>query len=395
MANETPTHINHPLGGQPVFAALRDVLADLYPTEQDANVIVHDAGMVTRKIIFHARAQTNWHNILTEAFKQNCFDALLKIALHDYPNNRALRLAYDDYRRLLAQRSVRGGVITDPVRETTKESRSSNLGCSEHPIVIILGVIGSAITIFVFIIGIPSLSFFFTSWSSETPIPAPASADISTATRILTADTSTPEPPTSIPSSTSVPPSPTPVALTPTQTPSLPAIMPTPCALAVDSSIQQYWSADIGCPIKASHITWASFTPFERGFMMWRDDTRQIYGFFNGDGWEEREDKFVEGMPNRPTPNYGDAPPNLLFPIRGTGLVWETNKTFFQNLGWVRIKQKGFCAKVQNFVEGFILQVSEVGSCFDTKGQNQYSQATEPDFEFRYVIAYHSRKWLP
>lgn len=118
----------------------------------------------------------------------------------------------------------------------------------------------------------------------------------------------------------------------------------------------------MGCAIEPAHITWASFTPFQKGFMMWRDDTRKIYGFFDRIGWNEDEDRFREGMPDRPTPNRGDPPPGLFAPIRGTGLVWETNDKFFNNLGWARVQQKGFCAKVQNFTGGFIVRDSGNGS---------------------------------
>ena len=172
--------------------------------------------------------------------------------------------------------------------------------------------------------------------------------------------------------------------------------VPTPCAIAVDANIQSYWREDLGCPIESMHVTWASFTPYERGFVIWRSDDRLIYGFFNGVRWAKDQDRFVEGMPDRPTPNRGEPPPGLLAPRRGTGLVWETNDVFYRNLGWVRIEQKGFCAEVQTFVNGFILQASSVGSCVDSKaGESRSSRANEPDFEFNYVIAYNSGKWLP
>jgi hypothetical protein len=50
----------------PIFAALREALAELYPKEQDAVVVVMDDGLDARQIAFSRRAQTNWHNILTE-----------------------------------------------------------------------------------------------------------------------------------------------------------------------------------------------------------------------------------------------------------------------------------------------------------------------------------------
>ena len=47
---------SHPINNQTVFAALRDALAELYPAEQDAHVIVDDVGLVATQIAFNSRA---------------------------------------------------------------------------------------------------------------------------------------------------------------------------------------------------------------------------------------------------------------------------------------------------------------------------------------------------
>ena len=92
--------------------------------------------------------------------------------------------------------------------------------------------------------------------------------------------------------------------------------------------------------------------------------------------------------------NRGDPPPGLIHPIRGTGLAWAMNEAFYQNLGWAKTQQRGFCARVQNFVGGFIVQESGLGSCFDGKSnQEQTSRATEAEFDFRFLKAYHSNQW--
>lgn len=93
-----------------VFAALRDALAGLYPAEQDARVVVDDAGVNAMSIAFSTRSQTNWHNILMEALRQNRLEALLYIAHRDYVHNQALITAYAAYRRLVAT----GGQIETP-----------------------------------------------------------------------------------------------------------------------------------------------------------------------------------------------------------------------------------------------------------------------------------------
>jgi hypothetical protein len=173
-----------------------------------------------------------------------------------------------------------------------------------------IGLISSLITIFVFITGIAWLGdlFKFPASKQSTPIPSSETIQILLTHHQTRGPTKTelvhvvPAPtvtPTALVMSTLVPPTPTEAAFV--------------CA-GIDSDIARYWSVDLGCPAESAYITWASFTPFQRGFMMWRSDTRQIYGFFDGAGWDEEEDRFVEGMPDRPTPNRGDPPLGLRFP---------------------------------------------------------------------------------
>ena len=94
-----------PNNGPAIFAALRDVLAELYAEESTARVVVDDAGLDAKQIPFSARAQTNWHNILAEAIRQAHLDPLLKIALANYATNPTLLAAYDQYRLLIEQGS--------------------------------------------------------------------------------------------------------------------------------------------------------------------------------------------------------------------------------------------------------------------------------------------------
>jgi hypothetical protein len=66
-----------PGNDQIIFAALRDVLAELYAEESTARVVVGDAGLDAKQIAFSSRAQTNWHNILAVAIRQARLDPLL------------------------------------------------------------------------------------------------------------------------------------------------------------------------------------------------------------------------------------------------------------------------------------------------------------------------------
>jgi len=111
MANATPpSQPNQPSGGHTIFATLRDLLASLYPAADDARVAADDAGLDTSQIAFSNRAQTNWHNILAEAIRQERLDTLLQVVCADYRNNSALQAACEQYREFLEQ----GGHLEPP-----------------------------------------------------------------------------------------------------------------------------------------------------------------------------------------------------------------------------------------------------------------------------------------
>ena len=52
-----------------ILAALRDALAELYPTEARARRVAFDAGLNLDQIAFNESAKTFWHAILQEAKK--------------------------------------------------------------------------------------------------------------------------------------------------------------------------------------------------------------------------------------------------------------------------------------------------------------------------------------
>lgn len=172
---------------------------------------------------------------------------------------------------------------------------------------------------------------------------------------------------------------------------------PPQCSITVDPDLAAYARPTLGCPTSGAKIVWSSYTPFERGFMMWRSDTGRIYGFFNGTGWTDVEDKFRDGMPEYVEPGRGDPPPGLTEPKRGTGLVWATNDQFFQGLGWATSEQRGFCAEIQEFSNGFIARKTNIGQCNDLiRNEPRTSRAGESGFTFDYVAAALSnRAWYP
>lgn len=79
------------------FFALRDVLADLYPYEEEGRRVAEDAGLRISQITFSAQAVLNWTAILTYALNQEWLDDVVAIGLKEYPNNSRLAAAWSAY----------------------------------------------------------------------------------------------------------------------------------------------------------------------------------------------------------------------------------------------------------------------------------------------------------
>lgn len=160
------------------------------------------------------------------------------------------------------------------------------------------------------------------------------------------------------------------------------------CALLVAPEFTDTWhQAEMGCPLSAGQVVWASWTPFEHGHMMWRRDTNTIYVFYNSGQWQATPDVWdeVSEPPSRGTPPAGRHAPK-----RGTGWVWGNDEAVFQGLGWATAEQKGFCAEVQAFEHGFILQSSQVEFCHEEKLYNFAREATFGVLSFK---AYNTGYW--
>jgi hypothetical protein len=76
---------------KPALTELRKVLAELYPTIQDAQRVVMEAGLDPMYITFSDKAINNWSNILEEAQKRDRVRTIVELAYSEYPENEALR----------------------------------------------------------------------------------------------------------------------------------------------------------------------------------------------------------------------------------------------------------------------------------------------------------------
>jgi hypothetical protein len=145
------------------------------------------------------------------------------------------------------------------------------------------------------------------------------------------------------------------IAAAPTVTPSA-TLMPTSqviCTQAVNSRLALvYKQNDLGCAKTEGAVVWAAWQPFERGYMLWRQDENQSYAIFDGGAWAA----IAERWSGQAIAGRGTPPPELWAPEREFGYAWGMNDDLFNRLGWAKTKEKGFCAFIQLFEHGFILQ---------------------------------------
>lgn len=108
----------------PQVTKLRDILATLYPTIQDSQRVIQEAGYALQNFAFSNKALENWHNLLNEALKDDhMVDDLLAVAIRHYGRNRELMAAYTAY----SQRHE-----ADSTQTTSGEQQAST-SRTQHP----------------------------------------------------------------------------------------------------------------------------------------------------------------------------------------------------------------------------------------------------------------------
>jgi len=96
-------------------------------------------------------------------------------------------------------------------------------------------------------------------------------------------------------------------------------------------------------------IVRAALMPFERGAMIWIEDTNQIYVLVNGEdalqgAYSVYLDTWREGMPE--TDPSLTPPAGLIQPARGFGQAWRTYPGVQDALGWATGDEQGYTALV-------------------------------------------------
>jgi serine/threonine protein kinase len=151
-------------------------------------------------------------------------------------------------------------------------------------------------------------------------------------------------------------------------TPTLPS-----CGIPVAGDLAAGWDRSRqGCPTGQSRITWSAWQPFERGGMLWREDTDLVTVFYDNGDSTTLPDQWQEGTP---WSSRGNTPPGRVAPVRGFGWIWGTDDWVFKGLGWGLDAEKGICSLVQPFERGFILRSTNDAYC-----NGNYNRANDAGF---------------
>ncbi|NIV36619.1 MAG: hypothetical protein GWN58_46455 [Anaerolineae bacterium] len=97
------------------------------------------------------------------------------------------------------------------------------------------------------------------------------------------------------------------------------------------------------CPLSQVH-PWAAYEPFERGHMVWREDTREIYVLYDDGDYETYLDTWQEGDP---VVIPGTPPPGLYAPVRGFGNLYASQPQARERLGWATAEEEGYTMWVE------------------------------------------------
>ncbi|NWF69938.1 MAG: LysM peptidoglycan-binding domain-containing protein [Chloroflexi bacterium] len=86
--------------------------------------------------------------------------------------------------------------------------------------------------------------------------------------------------------------------------------------------------------------TYGAFQQYETGFMIWRQDTQDIWTFFNGGALSIYLLSSYSGLPDNPVPD--PTPAGRIRPISGFGRVWGNYTQVRTALGWATAAESGY-----------------------------------------------------
>ena len=141
-------------------------------------------------------------------------------------------------------------------------------------------------------------------------------------------------------------------------------VVPIPTAISVNPQAQVcttpwFFSAlrPAICPMNPPLVSPGSFLQFQNGAMLWvaqQDAIYVLYDSANPPRWQVFNDTFADGMADT-DPAFNNAPPFTWQPRRGFGLLWRSQSSLRDRLGWaVTEAEIAFTPQIQLGSDGMI-----------------------------------------
>lgn len=155
----------------------------------------------------------------------------------------------------------------------------------------------------------------------------------------------------------------TPFALLPT------AVLASPPGQAAICAVSWFFSSPTppNCPLNPPLISAGAFLQFQNGVMLWVSQQDAIYVLYNSPAvprWQVFPDTYEEGMADT-DPAYSSPPPANYQPRRGFGLLWRSQPTIRERLGWALTEfETAFTIQVQIAADGSIYISDPLGGVY-------------------------------
>ena len=111
-----------------------------------------------------------------------------------------------------------------------------------------------------------------------------------------------------------------------------------------------FFGAGDGCPTGPAREVGTVYQAFEGGFMVWRQDTNEIYVMFKDGSAAYFLESDYAGLPEAAVE---EAPPlDRQIPVAGFGKVWANGPNVRSKLGWALDDEQGYNARIQSVASG-------------------------------------------
>src|SRR5438034_296132 len=100
------------MGWSPALSQLRDILAELFHSEDRIGMILDEAGVPRARVRLSVAPLDAWHNALLEADRGRLVKAIIEAAIRHYRSHQRLKEAADLYHRSIL--TAAGGAEQPP-----------------------------------------------------------------------------------------------------------------------------------------------------------------------------------------------------------------------------------------------------------------------------------------